>query len=238
MLKIKEKLKNTINNKNNRINSYLSKKDKLSLSWLSLYTITIILILFQTVGLHNQMYKEADNIKQNLNNTCILIESLSSELSNIPENINKMTINNINFILFEIKSGLISSVDIIENVTLWFINNYKNTLKCLLLLAVSGSIDLVEDASYVFEKSANEVLSTFQTQIGNINNDLSNIQSKINNIPFANIQLPSIPSISTSNITIPADFYSSLENINNSFPEILLTIDNYLITPFDILKVI
>lgn len=100
-------------------------------------------------------------------------------------------------------------------------NNYKNTLKCLLLLAVSGSIDLVEDASHVFEKSTNDALSAFQIQINNINNDLSNIQSKINNI---------------NNITIPADFYSSLENINNSFPEILLTIDNYLTTPFDILK--
>jgi hypothetical protein len=236
MLKIKEKLKNTINNKNNRINSYLSKKDKLSLSWLSLYTITIILILFQTVGLHNQMYKEADNIKQNLNNTCILIESLSSELSNIPENINKMTINNINFILFEIKSGLISSVDIIENVTLWFINNYKNTLKCLLLLAINGGIDLVENASHIFENNANEALSSFNIQINNINSDLSNIQSKINNIPFANIQLPSIPEISVNNITIPSDFYSSLENINNSFPEILLSVDNYLMKPFDILK--
>lgn len=227
-----------INYEEKSINPYLSKKDKISLSWLSMYTITIILILFQIVNSRNQLFTEADNIKNNLNNTCIFIENLSNELSNIPENVNQMTVNNINYILSSMKSGLITSVEIIENVTLWFINNYKNTLKCLLLLAVSGSIDLVEDASYVFEKSANEVLSTFQTQIGNINNDLSNIQSKINNIPFANIQLPSIPSISTSNITIPADFYSSLENINNSFPEILLTIDNYLITPFDILKVI
>lgn len=223
-------------NKNKKINYYLSKNDILSLSWLSLYTITIILIIFQVFNLHNQMYKEADNIKQNLNNTCIIIESLSSELSDIPENINKITINNINFILSSIKSGLISSVDIIENVTLWFINNYKNTLKCLLLLAVNGGINLVENGSHIFEENANEALSSFQMQINNINNDLSNIQSKINSIPFANIQLPYIPEININNITIPKDFYSSLENINNSFPEILLTVDNYLIMPFDILK--
>lgn len=236
MFSVKKFFNNFKNYEKTTINPYLTKKDKISLSWLSIYTITIILLLFQIINSRNQLFTETNNIKNNLNNTCIFIENLSNELSSIPKNVNQMTVNNINFILSSIQTGLITSVEIIENVTLWFINNYKNTLKCLLLLVVSGSIDLVEDASHVFEKSTNDALSAFQIQINNINNDLSNIQSKINNIPFANIQLPSIPSISINNITIPAEFYSSLENINNSFPEILLTIDNYLTTPFDILK--
>lgn len=133
------------------------------------------MLLFQIINSRNQLFTEANNIKNNLNNTCIFIENLSNELPSIPKNVNQMTVNNINYILSSIKTGLITSVEIIENVTLWFINNYKNTLKCLLLLAVSGSIDLVEDASHVFEKSTNDALSAFQIQINNINNDLSNI---------------------------------------------------------------
>lgn len=116
---------NFINYEKKTINPYLSKKDKISLSWLSIYTITIILLLFQIINSRNQLFTEANNIKNNLNNTCIFIENLSNELSNIPKNVNQMTVNNINYILSSIKTGLITSVEIIENVTLWFITIIK-----------------------------------------------------------------------------------------------------------------
>lgn len=125
MFSVKNIFNNFINYEKKTINPYLSKKDKISLSWLSIYTITIILLLFQIINSRNQLFTEANNIKNNLNNTCIFIENLSNELSNIPKNVNQMTVNNINYILSSIKTGLITSVEIIENVTLWFITIIK-----------------------------------------------------------------------------------------------------------------
>ena len=65
--------------------------------------------------------------------------------------------------------------------------------------------------------------TSIQNDIGSVNNVISGFINTINKIPGVNVNAPSIsvPSLdSLQNVTLPSDFTTALQNLNNSLPTI------------------
>ncbi|KZP22041.1 hypothetical protein FIBSPDRAFT_859893, partial [Athelia psychrophila] len=145
------------------------------------------------------------------------------------------------------REALILALTIMEVIINFIVDIYRSTFLCFLELVVRGGLGIligfVSEINSFLTSTFGTIRTSIQSDVGTANSAITTAINAINKVnPFGNINVPqiSIPSLDAlSNVTLPTDFTTALQNLNNSLPtvsDLKDKVDALLDTPFEALK--
>lgn len=232
------------------IKPYLGLRAKISLAWVAYPIIILAFICFRLFYGINNIHTYANDFLADFNRSCMSVESATSTIVSLPhytaDGVNRLTVDGVNFVMADAQQVLTLAVDGLENILIYFIDTYKNTLKCLLMLAIGGTLSTLTSASQTIQQQMTINVGAIQK---NILSDINSVNSIITSILTTSginpallgglqpIPLQNVDSLST--VQIPLNLYPALQTLNMTFSNISdidSTIDSYISIPFDLLK--
>ncbi|RUS18763.1 hypothetical protein BC937DRAFT_88377, partial [Endogone sp. FLAS-F59071] len=229
---------------------YLGLRAKISLAWVAYPIIILAFICFRLFYGINNIHTFANDFLADFNRSCMSVESATSTIVSLPhytaDGVNRLTVDGVNFVMADAQQVLTLAVDGLENILIYFIDTYKNTLKCLLMLAIGGTLNTLTTASQTIQQQVTINVGAIQkdilSDINSVNSIITNILTSagISSALLDGLQpvpLQNVDSLST--VQIPLNLYPALQTLNMTFSNISdidPIIDSYISIPFNLLK--
>ncbi|CAG8564516.1 1332_t:CDS:2 [Paraglomus occultum] len=230
------------------IHPYIGLRAKLSQAWLAYPIIALLFIVFRLLSAIKTIPTLVDEIKQNALRSCNALETATSTVTSLPHfmagGFNRATVDGVNLSIKAIANTLDLAILALEGIIIWLISIFKSTYRCLLELAIRGSLDAVQDAIATVTQAVTNNLagikSSIDSQVNSLNDALNSVRQNpvVSNL---NINIPTITISATDGLTnmqFPA-IDQGIGQLNNSLPtmdEIESKLDSLISIPFDQLR--
>lgn len=196
-----------------------------------------------------------EDIRQRVNKSCDALELATSSLISLPHFMAGPFNDSISDTINSTIRGFVRTLDFgiqaLNGIIVFFIDLYKSTFRCLLELAVRGSISAVSEAVIFLQGFSNNALAGIKTAIDNsiagINSSLEGVRSALSNVGGL-LNLPEIPTVSIpaaeelNQITFPTTgIVNGLDTLNATIPsmdEIENRLTNLISIPFNELRIL
>jgi hypothetical protein len=196
-----------------------------------------------------------EDIRQRAYKSCDALELATSSLISLPHfmagTFNDSITDTINLTIRGFVRTLDLGIQALNGIIVFFINMYKSTFRCLLELAVRGSISAVSEAVIFLQGFSNNALAGIKTAIDNsiagINSTLEGVRSALSKVGGL-LDLPEIPTIAIpeaeelNKVTLPTTgIVNGLDTLNATIPtmdEIENKLTNLISIPFNELRVV
>ncbi|CAG8601395.1 8830_t:CDS:2 [Rhizophagus irregularis] len=237
------------------IHPYIGLRGKLSLAWITYPIISFIFVIGRLFIAMNSIDPIIEDIRQRVNKSCDALELATSSLISLPHFMAGPFNDSITDTINSTIRGFVRTLDLgiqaLNGIIVFFINLYKSTFRCLLELAVRGSISAVSEAVIFLQGFSNNALAGIKTAIDNsiagINSSLEGVRNALSNVGGL-LNLPEIPTVSIpaaedlNKVTFPTTgIVNGLDTLNASIPsmdEIENRLTNLISIPFNELRVI
>ncbi|PKY40865.1 hypothetical protein RhiirA4_496343 [Rhizophagus irregularis] len=237
------------------IHPYIGLRGKLSLAWITYPIISFIFVIGRLFIAMNSIDPIIEDIRQRVNKSCDALELATSSLISLPHFMAGPFNDSISDTINSTIRGFVRTLDLgiqaLNGIIVFFINLYKSTFRCLLELAVRGSISAVSEAVIFLQGFSNNALAGIKTSIDNsiagINSSLEGVRNALSNVGGL-LNLPEIPTVSIpaaedlNKVTFPTTgIVNGLDTLNASIPsmdEIENRLTNLISIPFNELRVI
>jgi hypothetical protein len=163
-----------------------------SLAWCNSPVILLLSLLFTTLVFRATVQNAAADALKDINSLCGNLDSAVFSLANAPHALVQMLDNeteqSVKFVLNDTRQALLTAIDGVDGLLVFFIDTYKSTYVCLLSLAVNSAMDAITSISSYFESSVQNMLNGAATDVdgiahaidGSINgNDTSQYSSSV-----------------------------------------------------------
>ncbi|CAG8612548.1 8503_t:CDS:2 [Paraglomus brasilianum] len=230
------------------IHPYIGLRAKLSQAWLAYPIIALLFVVFRLLSAIKTIPTLVDEIKQNALRSCDALETATSTVTSLPHfmagGFNRATVDGVNLSIKAIGNTLDLAILALEGIMIWIINVFKSTYRCLLELAIRGSLAAVADAvqslSQFVSNNLGQIKASIDSQVNSLNDILNNVkQNSVVSTLNINIPTVSIPAADgLSNFQLPV-IDQGIGQLNNSLPtmdEIESKLDDLVTIPFDQLR--
>ena len=195
-----------------------------------------------------------EDIRQRAIKSCDALELATSTVTSLPHfmagTFNSATAESINLTIKGFARTIDLSIQALNGILVFFINMYKSTYRCLLELAVRGSISALKEGVIFLQdfstKRLGEIKSSIDSSITDFNSALDNVRNAIPDIP--GVGKPEIPTLSISaannlsTFALPTtDIVKGLDALDAGIPtmdEIEKKLTDLVSIPFNELRVV
>ncbi|PCH36129.1 hypothetical protein WOLCODRAFT_134123 [Wolfiporia cocos MD-104 SS10] len=233
------------------LNPYLELPHLLSLTWLAYPILSLFFVAFRLWLSTDSAQSSVASAKSDLVSSCKAAQTAATSAASMPRYLaiaaNDQIADAVNGTMDAARDTLILALTIMEGIINFIIDMYRSTFLCFLELVVRGGLSIligaVQEINQFLTGTFNTIRTAIQNDVSSANSAIAKVVDEINKInPFGNISVPqfSIPALSDlENVTLPTDFETALEKLNNSLPTLSTLkseIDSIVDTPFELLK--
>ncbi|KAK7031416.1 plasma membrane fusion protein PRM1 [Favolaschia claudopus] len=230
-----------------QLRPYLQLPHLLSLTWLAYPILSIVFIIFRIQLSLSSSQDAVASAKSDLLASCQAAERASTVAASMPRYMaiatNEQFANAVNDTMNAARATLTLALTIMEVVINFLIDIYRSTFLCFLELVIRGGLAIligaVQELNVVVNAAASGIRTVIQDSIGVANKALQGVASVAGKFGIS-VPTISVPDLSgLENVTLPQSFTDSINNLNNSLPtfnEIKQTVEQFIDTPFELLK--
>ncbi|KAF7971606.1 hypothetical protein HWV62_20698 [Athelia sp. TMB] len=230
---------------------YLQLSHILSLTWLAYPILSLLFVAFRLQLSNDASQAAVANAKGDLLASCSAAERAATAAASMPRYMaiatNQQFADAVNGSMNAAREALVLALTVMEVIINFIVDIYRSTFLCFLELVVRGALGLligfVSEINSFLSSTFSSLRTSIQNDVSTANSAITTAINAINKVnPFGNISAPqiSIPSLDAlSNVTLPSDFTTALQNLNNSLPtvsDLKDKVDALLDTPFEALK--
>ncbi|CAG8690771.1 31660_t:CDS:2, partial [Racocetra persica] len=163
------------------IQPYVGLHGRLSLAWITYPIIALLFITLRLIIAMSSIQPLVDEVKEKALKSCNSLELATSTLISLPhfmaDGFNRATVDSVNLSIKGASKALDFGILALEGIIVWMIHFYKSTFKCLLELAINGSISSVAEAVKVLQAFSTTQLTNIKT---GIDKDISSVNAALN----------------------------------------------------------
>lgn len=204
-----------------------------SLAWCNTPVILLLSLLFTLHVFRITVQNAAADALKDINSICGNLDSAVFSLANAPHALVQMleneTDHSVKFVLNGTRQALLTAIDGVDGLLVFFIDTYKSTYVCLLSLAVNGAMDAITSMSTYFETAV-------QTLLNGAASGVDGIAHAIEGSLYGNDTSQTSSSVAWPNIT--SNWTTALSGLNNKIQNLTLqtSVDTLVSAPFQDLK--
>ncbi|KAF7289502.1 Plasma membrane fusion protein PRM1 [Mycena chlorophos] len=226
---------------------YLELPHILSLTWLFYPILSLIIVIFRLQISLATSQNDVAGAKSDFLSSCQAAERAATAAASMPrymaEVTNERIVDAVNDSMNAARAALILALTVMEAIINFIIDVYRSTFLCFLELVIQGGLAIligaVQELNAVVGAAASGLRTTIQDAFGAANSALkgiSDVASKFG-ISVPTLSVPDLSSL--ENVTLPSSFTDALTSLNNSLPtfnELKQLVDQFVDTPFELLK--
>ncbi|KAJ7257964.1 hypothetical protein B0H12DRAFT_465667 [Mycena haematopus] len=230
-----------------QLRPYLQLPHLISLSWLAYPILSLIFIVFRLQLSLASSQDAVASAKSDLLASCKAAEQAATAAASMPRYMaiatNEQFANSVNDSMNAAREALILALTIMEAIINFIVDTYRSTFLCFLELVIQGGLAIligaVQALNVVVEAAASGIRTAIQDSVGAANSAIQGLASVAGKFGIS-IPTLSVPDLSSlENVTLPQSFTDSITALNNSLPtfnEFKQIIDQFIDTPFELLK--
>ncbi|KAJ7065196.1 hypothetical protein C8F01DRAFT_733724 [Mycena amicta] len=226
---------------------YLQLPHLLSLTWLAYPILSLVFVIFRLQLSLSTSQDAVANAKADLLTSCKAAERAATAAASMPRYMalatNERIASAVNDSMNAARAALVLALTIMEVVINFIVDTYRSTFLCFLELVIRGGLAIligaVQELNVVVQAAAGGIRTAIQDAFGAANSalqDVASVASKIG-ISVPTLTVPDLSSL--ENVTLPQSFTDSLTALNNtlpSFDDLKQVVDEFIDTPFELLK--
>ncbi|KAF8196767.1 hypothetical protein K438DRAFT_743018 [Mycena galopus ATCC 62051] len=230
-----------------QLRPYLQLPHLLSLTWLAYPILSLVFVVFRLQLSLSSSQDAVASAKSDILASCQAAEKAATAAASMPRYMaiatNEQFATAVNDSMEAAREALILALTIMEAIINFIVDTYRSTFLCFLELVIQGGLAIligaVQALNVVVEAAASGIRTAIQDSVGAANSAISGLASVAGKfgISIPTLTVPDLSSL--ENVTLPQSFTDSITSLNNSLPtfnEFKQIIDQFIDTPFELLK--
>ncbi|KAJ7495838.1 hypothetical protein B0H11DRAFT_2000813 [Mycena galericulata] len=227
---------------------YLQLPHLLSLTWIAYPILSLVFVVFRIQLSLSSSADAVASAKSDLLTGCQAAEKAATAAASMPRFMaiatNEQFANAVNDSMDAARAALILSLTVMEAIINFIVDTYRSTFLCFLELVIQGGLAIligaVQELNVVVGAAASGIRSAIQDSVSGADSllqDAANVVGKFGIHINTSIPVPDLTSL--ENVTLPQSFTDSITSLNNSLPtfkEFKQIVDQFIDTPFELLK--
>ncbi|KAJ7626413.1 hypothetical protein DFH06DRAFT_739804 [Mycena polygramma] len=230
-----------------QLRPYLQLPHLISLTWLAYPILSLIFVVFRLQLSLASSQDAVAGAKSDLLASCKAAEKAATAAASMPRFMaiatNEQFAKAVNDLMDAARETLVLALTIMEAIINFIVDIYRSTFLCFLELVIRGGLAIlvgaVQELNVVVQAAASGIRTAIQDSVSAANTVLGGL-AKVASIAHVTIPTLSVPDLSSlENVTLPQSFTDSINNLNNSLPtfnELKQTVEQFIDTPFELLK--
>ncbi|KAJ7646929.1 plasma membrane fusion protein PRM1 [Roridomyces roridus] len=231
-----------------QLRPYLQLPHLLSLTWLAYPILSLIFVVFRIQISLSSADADIANAKKDVVAGCLAAQKAATAAASMPRFMaiatNEQFAAAVNDSMNAARATLILALTVMEAIINFIVDTYRSTFLCFLELVIQGGLAIlagaVQELNVVVGAAASGIRTAIQDTVSGADKILQDAASVVSKFGV-NIN-PSIPVPDLSaleNVTLPQSFTDAINNLNSTIPtftELKQLIDQFVDTPFEVLK--
>lgn len=212
---------------------YLGMRSRLSQVWFNRWTVLLLLIMIRVILATISLDNDLESARDKAFSACTGVESMGTAMASMPfymaNGVNEMTAKGIENAIRALEATLLLMITGVQEMVVFIVNLITSTYVCLITLAVRGSVGVMVDAlkeiTDFVNKATTDIFNSAEEQVKSVEDGVKKVADFINGLPdfIADKAQPPVVDISAldklkEGITIPDDFKTRLDDMENSIP--------------------